>query len=63
MNRQSKEKRISGFTDPRWKNLMETFQGARKTYINNSPEEFAQMHQDHYDELLDKIIALATPKK
>jgi hypothetical protein len=59
MNRQSKEKTISEYPDPRWKSLMKMFQGARDTYIKNSPEEFSQTHQDHYDELLDKVIALA----
>ena len=39
------KKTISGYSDPRWKRLMELFQGARDTYNLNSPEKLAQTHQ------------------
>jgi len=68
-NPENSEARIEAFTDPRWRRMMIEFQCSRDAQIErdghacagsgssfSSPDEFSEIHQRHYDELLKKII-------
>jgi hypothetical protein len=58
-NRQQKEENIAAFADQRWNVLMIAFRNSRDAQIARDPAEFSEIHQKHYDELLDKILELA----
>jgi hypothetical protein len=57
--REAKQATISAYGDQRWSRLMEAFQHSRDAQIERDGAEFSDLHQRHYDELLDKIVELA----
>ena len=58
-NRQQNEENIAAFADQRWNGLMIAFRNSRDAQIARDSAEFSEIHQKHYDELLDKIMELA----
>ena len=63
-SRQENEAHIRDLPDPEWVRLMQSFQESRNAQIQRDQNtrfghEIVEIHQAHYDELLEKIIVLA----
>lgn len=63
-SRQENEAHIRDLPDPVWLRLMQSFQESRNAQIQRDQNicfrsEIVEIHQAHYDELLEKIIVLA----
>jgi hypothetical protein len=64
LSRQANEAHIRDLPDPEWVRLMQSFQESRNAQIQRDQNtrfgnEIVEIHQAHYDELLEKLIVLA----